>query len=94
MSIQKLRDQKGKKNFFRNGFRNVLRIIYVSISLNVIFIIGIYETLINRVAPDYYATSGVKPPIRLTGLSHPNYSSEALLPPAPTESSVDVKVPQ
>lgn len=87
MSIQKLRAQKERKHFFRNSFRNVLWIIYASLFLNIIFIIGIYQVLINVEDPDYFATSGIKPPIKLTALFHPNNSSRALLPPAPVEAS-------
>lgn len=87
MSVQKLRSQKERKHFFRNSFRNVLWLIYASLFLNILFIIGIYQVIINREEPDYYATSGIKPPIKLSPMSQPNYSSEALLPPAPEDGS-------
>lgn len=55
----------------------------ISLLLNGLFAFGIYNQLIHRTIPSYYATSGIKPPIQLNPLSHPNDSSEALLAPDP-----------
>lgn len=87
MTVQAMRAGKSKKNFYRNCFRNVVWFAMGSIILNIALILGIYQKLVNVVEPSYYATSGVKPPIQLKGLSHPNYSSTALLPPDPIDDA-------
>jgi intracellular multiplication protein IcmM len=87
MSIKKMRDAKEGKFFYRNSFRRTVFLLITSLILNALLVIGIYFQLINKVHPNYYATSGVKPPIQLTPLSHPNYKSKPLLPPDPITDS-------
>ena len=59
-------------------------ILAVSLILNGVLLFGIYSKLISLPATIFYSTNGVTPPVKLTALSEPNYSSTALLPSLPT----------
>ena len=83
MTIQQIRATREGKFFYRNSFRRVVLFLIISLVINGLLVFGIYNKLINKIEPRFYATSGVKPPIKLTAMSHPNYKSTALLPPDP-----------
>ncbi len=85
MSVQSLRAAREDKYFYRNGFRRATWLLMLSLFINLVLIAAIYKVLLSRVEPNYYATSGVKPPILLRGLSKPNYSSTPLLDPTPED---------
>lgn len=84
MSVQALRDAREDKYFYRNGFRRATWILLLSLFINLILIAAIYNVIVSRVEPNYYATSGIKAPILLKALSEPNYSSKPLLASDPT----------
>ncbi len=83
MTIQNIREVKGGKFFYRNGFRRTIWLLIVSLVINGILILGIYNKLVNKIEPHYYSTSGVKPPIQLSARSRPNNKPYALLKPDP-----------
>ncbi len=83
MSIQAIRAEKNGKYFHRNGLRRTVLLLLMSLFINLLFIAAIYNIMLNKVEPNYYSTSGVKPPILLKALSQPNYSSTPLLDPSP-----------
>lgn len=72
---------KQSKYFYVIVYRKLLSVIIISIAFNVILCTAIMFTYFNRPIREYYATSGITPPIQLKGLQQPNYLSEALLTP-------------
>lgn len=85
---------KSSKNFYVNSYRRGLITLIISSVVNCIF--GALIAYIHLTEPerDFYATSGVAPPIQLTPLLAPNFSSSALLPPDPSAESEDKLIPQ
>lgn len=48
--------------------------------------------MINQKSPKYFSTTGLTPPLELTALSEPNYSSKALLESAPEVNDDEVMI--
>lgn len=67
------------KSFYVRTYRASLTGIVLSVLLNLIFGLFIYYLYFNKPPRDFYATSGVTPPEKLTALKSPNYSSTPLL---------------
>lgn len=86
---------KSSKNFYVNSYRRGLIALIISLLINCI--LGLLIAYIHLTEPerDFYATSGVTPPIQLTPLPTPNYSPSALLPPdPPAENEEEKLIPQ
>lgn len=82
-----------RKNFFYiQTFRKAGAFLLISLVLNAVFIVAIYFAFTHQPERDFYATSGVTDPVKLTPMSTPNYSSEALLPPDPVNDDDARKV--
>lgn len=92
MSVQSLRAEKESKYFHRNGFRRASWLLLFSLFINLMLIAAIYNAILDRPEPNYYATSGVKAPIRLNPLLTPNYSSTPLLQPDPADDPAEAGV--
>lgn len=76
---------KKTKFFYIQNYRILVLLVIFSGLTNIFLgLVGIY-IYSNRPAIDFYATSGITPPIKLTPRDTPNYSQEALLPPDPTD---------
>ena len=84
---------KRRKHFYVNSFRKAVLFLFVSLVLNCLLIVGIYYKYITKPARDYYATDGIGAPIQLKSMLQPNYSSQALLPPDPTNLTVQKAIP-
>ncbi|KTD67790.1 MULTISPECIES: type IVB secretion system protein IcmM/DotJ [Legionella] len=85
---------KGSKNFYVNSYRRGLTTLIISLLLNCIFGVLIAYIYLTEPERDFYATSGIAPPIQLQPLLAPNYSSNALLPPDPPAENEDKVIPQ
>ena len=85
---------KNKKNFNVHVYRRGLFLIIISLLLNVIIGLLMFYLYVNQPERDYYATYGITPPIKLTSMSAPNASSNALLPPDPPTDDVQRVIPQ
>lgn len=86
---------KTSKNFYVSSYRRGLTALMISLILNCVFIIFIAYTHLTEPQRDFYATSGITPPIQLKPLLAPNYSPNALLPPdPPAENEGDKLIPQ
>lgn len=79
MSRETWRLIKESKLFYINTYRTGLIVLVLSSLLNLFLGIALYYFYFSRPAPDYYATSGVIPPILLTPLDSPNKTSVPLL---------------
>lgn len=84
---------KQSKFFYIRNYRALLTLMLASLVLNVILCLLFFYAYINRPPIDFYATSGIAPPIELTPLDAPNTSDSALLPPDPTDEDINRVIP-
>ena len=82
---------KRSKGFYVNTYRKTGYFLLFSVVVNLIFVFSIYYVYFNRSLNDFYATSGVISPIKLTSLDSPNNTSTPLLANDP-ENEVENKV--
>ena len=86
---------KQSKLFYINTYRRGLTTLIISLLLSCLFGLLIIYVHVTEPERDFYATSGVTPPIMLQPLKAPNYSSQALLPPDTRPESTEEKlIPQ
>ncbi|AHE67904.1 type IVB secretion system protein IcmM/DotJ [Legionella oakridgensis] len=81
---------KNSKRFYVNTYRKAATFLLISAVFNVLLGVAIYFAYFNLPDPDFYATSGVTPPVMLTALDEPNYTSDPLL--ASESGTIDNKV--
>jgi hypothetical protein len=91
MSRDSWKTIKDSKNFYVHTYRRAASFLVVSMGLNLLLGMSLYFMYFNKADPDFYATSGVTPPIELTPLDQPNYTAIALLASDP-ENEDDTKV--
>lgn len=89
MSVRLRRLKINSKGFYVVGLRRANRALLFSISTNIFLIIAVFIVFLIKKEPDYYATSGETPPIKLTSLAEPNYTSNALLGNEDNENNED-----
>lgn len=92
MSREAWRLIKRSKRFYVNTYRRAGTVLIFSMLINVLFGLGIYYTYFNRSAPDFYATSGITPPVMLSAMTAPNMKSVPLLANEPENNNNDEKV--
>ncbi|ARG96823.1 type IVB secretion system protein IcmM/DotJ [Legionella micdadei] len=85
---------KRSKSFYIRTYRLGATSLLISLMLNLLLILGIYYLYFHEPERDYYATSGITPPVPLTPLDEPNYSSTPLLPPDPIDDNSEKVIPQ
>ncbi len=86
---------KSHKNFHVHIYRRGLAILLCSAALNCILGVALFYVYISEPEPDYYATSGITPPVALNALLEPNWSAQALLEPDPPDSDDNLRaIPQ
>lgn len=85
---------KQSKNFHVNIYRRGLTALIISMILSCAMGCGIFYLYLREPEPDFYATSGITPPIKLNPLPEANNLSEALLPPDPQAENEEKKIPQ
>lgn len=85
---------KKSKRFDVNVYRRGLGALIVSLLLSCILGLAMFYIHLTEPERDFYATSGVAPPIKLTPMATPNYSAQALLPPDPPSESEDKLIPE
>ncbi len=72
-------------------YRVTLTALIISSSITIVLCLAIIYMYTHKPIEDYYATSGIVPPVPLTVRADPNYSTQALLPPDPIDSD-DTKI--
>ncbi|KTD55419.1 type IVB secretion system protein IcmM/DotJ [Legionella quateirensis] len=85
---------KRNKNFNVNIYRSGLVVLILSLLMSTIIGVLIFYVYLHQPERDYYATSGVTPPIKLTSMPTPNESSVPLLEPDPPTDDVPRVIPQ
>ncbi|WP_133129392.1 type IVB secretion system protein IcmM/DotJ [Legionella yabuuchiae] len=83
---------KRSKRFYVITYRNAGTALFFSSALNVLLGTGIYYTYFHQPERNFYATNGIAPPVELTPLDEPNYTSDALLASDPENDTNDSKV--
>ncbi|MCP0913194.1 MULTISPECIES: type IVB secretion system protein IcmM/DotJ [Legionella] len=87
---------KNSKGFYINTYRRAGSVLFLSMILNLLLTLAIYYTYFNRSEPDFYASNGITPPVQLTPLDSPNYTSVPLLADDDQESAANINktIPQ
>lgn len=71
---------KNSKRFYVRTYRKLGSIILGSVFFNVLLGLAVTYEFLTMPEPDFYATYGEIPPIKLFVMNTPNYSSTPLLP--------------
>ncbi|OGT50646.1 MAG: hypothetical protein A3F17_04735 [Gammaproteobacteria bacterium RIFCSPHIGHO2_12_FULL_41_15] len=82
------------KGFYIASYRRMTVVLLFSISINILLLIAIFIVHITEKEPDYYATNGETPPLKLTGLNRPNASSHALMEDEVAEINLERVIPK
>ncbi len=85
---------KQSKFFYVQIYRKALRLLIGSLAVNLLLFFAIYFVYLQEPENDYYATSGITAPVKLTLLLAPNYSDTALLPEETSEGESPKVIPQ
>ena len=85
---------KNNTSFNVNVFRRGLVALIFTLILNTVLGVLMFYAYISEPNRDYYATSGIVPPVQLTALSAPNMTSQALLEPDPPTENEDRVIPE
>ncbi len=85
---------KHSKSFYIRTYRAGATSLIVSLILNILLGLGIYYFHFYEPERDYYATSGIVPPVKLTPLNEPNYSATPLLEADPPNDETVRVIPQ
>lgn len=85
---------KNSKNFNVRVYRRGVTVLIGSLVLNFVLGILIFYQHLKLPERDYYATSGVTPPILLKPMLTRNYKPVALLDPDPPIDNVEKVIPQ
>lgn len=85
---------KRSKHFYVDTYRKAGTVLIYSALLNIVLGAAIYYAYINQPERDFYATNGVTPPVMLTPLDEPNYTSSPLLASDPENDDNRRVVPQ
>lgn len=84
---------KHSKSFYIRTYRLGVKSLIISMVINLLLGLMVCYVHFYQLEPDYYATSGIVPPIRLAALLTPNYSNAPLLEPDPIEEEVTKMIP-
>lgn len=71
---------KSSKRFYVRTYRNIRSALLGSVIINLLLGITVSYVYFTLPEPDFYATYGEIPPIKLFAMDSPNYSSTPLLP--------------
>lgn len=85
---------KRSKFFYVQTYRRTGSFLIISLAVNIVLILLVYYLYFNQPEPDFYATSGITPPILLKVLNEPNNTSVPLLPPDPVGENEERIIPQ
>jgi intracellular multiplication protein IcmM len=85
---------KHNKNFNVHVYRRGLVMIIIFLILSCFLALSMFYVYVNLPERDYYATSGITPPIKLTSMPGANESPNALLAPDPPTDDVPRVIPE
>lgn len=84
---------KNSKHFYIATYRRAITALFISMSINVGLGVLFYFVYFSQPETDYYSTSGVTPPVKLTPLDGPNYTSTPLLANDPDDEPETKVIP-
>lgn len=84
---------KNSKRFYVRSYRKLGSILLGSVFINVLLGLSVTYEFLTMPEPDFYATYGEIPPIKLFEMNSPNYSSTPLLPDDRQYESDNRKIP-
>lgn len=85
---------KKSKQFDVNVYRRGLIALVISLIISCFFCFLLFYLYLTEPERDFYATSGIAPPIQLNPMLSPNFSAQALLPPDPISDQEDKLIPE
>ena len=85
---------KHSKAFYSHTYRMAGTVIIISLALNLLMGLIIYYLYFHQPERDFYATSGITPPIKLQPMEQANNSATPLLPPDPVNNEPEKVIPQ
>jgi len=85
---------KHSKRFYVDTYRRAGSFLVASMIINLLLGITIYYLYFNQPEHDFYATSGVTPPVQLTYMDEPNFTAVPLLANDPDEDNENKVIPQ
>lgn len=84
---------KNSKHFYIATYRRAITALLISMSINVGLGVLFYFAYFSQPDAEYYSTSGVALPVKLTPLDGPNYTSTPLLASDPENEPENKVIP-
>lgn len=84
---------KNSKSFNVRTYRALKKGLVISVLLNLLLSLAIYYSYFNQPIRDFYATSGITPPVPLQPLDAPNTTDKYLLAPDPVVEDITKTIP-
>ncbi|MBA3536785.1 MAG: phosphoesterase [Tatlockia sp.] len=81
------------KSFYIRTYRVAGRTLIISLLINFLLSLAIYYLYFHQPVRDFYATSGITPPVKLNPLEQPNYSATPLLETDPPNDNTVKIIP-
>ncbi|MBA2657027.1 MAG: phosphoesterase [Tatlockia sp.] len=75
------------KAFYIRTYRVAGKSLIISLLINIILSLAIYYSYFHQPERDFYATSGITPPVKLNPLDQRNYSTTPLLGADPPDDN-------
>lgn len=94
MSKEEWAQIKKNKNFNVHIFRRGLTFLIFLLACNIVMGVLISFIYLNEPEHDFYATSGIAPPVQLKPMAEPNKSSQPLLEPDPPTDDTERVIPE
>lgn len=85
---------RDSKFFYVNTYRRVTITLVISTGINLFLGMAVYYLYFGQPEPEYYATSGVTPPILLTAMDSANYTTVPLLPEDDATEDITRAIPE
>lgn len=82
------------KRFYIQTFRRAGTALIFSTAINLLLLIGIQYFYFSQAENDTYSTDGVTPPVLLTAMDAPNYTSTPMLSNDPVQDDDNRVIPK
>ena len=81
------------KSFYIRTYRVAMKSLIISLLINFLLSLAIYYLYFHQPERDFYATSGIIPPVQLTPRDQPNFSTIPLLEADPPNDNTVKLIP-
>lgn len=79
--------------FYVDTYHQAITGLIVSVALSIVLVLAISYHCVSRPEHDFYASSGIEPPVALTPMAHPNATAVPLLEDEPNQNGSTRVVP-